>query len=462
MPRGRRRGATVLRLAMPRSGATAVLSSCPSLRNERDEAAARCWGRTAVGRQSTRSPSTPCAAIDGSAAIFASTQWVRASRRWRWPAARESALRGRATGGLLATGLLALRRPLRAGTLWPDGQSVGEFLRHGPGRQAAGFGAARVPRYRAVQAGASLSSFTRRRAWRRMACRNGAAGQSRRPDHHGVQHGADLFRPAVAELRMGETSLPPCSACIGRPGWLLRACGGRPGGQAMRDVPSACRATRAGLDRVRALLSLLTFVAARRAGPGRAQLAAMQLGNSSRKAAMPRAGRPCPCTTCAMAWPARRRAGGSRRIRVRREPVLAQRLRRGPAAAGARRYDGRYATAVFRFAHQSPGPGAERGGTCTDDADAQRRVGAASLSWRRVSQVSQERARAMGQLLETAESPWGRPALSMDWLAAWHDVATADSLFADGGGREVTPVPVLCHIVLTGRCTRGVTLRLRG
>ena len=50
----------------------------------------------------------------------------------------------------------------------------------------------------------------------------------------------------------------------------------------------------------------------------------------------------------------------------------------------------------------------------------------------------------------------------MDWLAAWHDVATADSLFADGGGREVTPVPVLCHIVLTGRCTRGVTLRLRG
>ena len=55
----------------------------------------------------------------------------------------------------------------------------------------------------------------------------------------------------------------------------------------------------------------------------------------------------------------------------------------------------------------------------------------------------------MGQLLETAESR-GRPALSMDWLAAWHDVATADSLFADGGGREVTPVPVLAT-----SCSRG-------
>ena len=56
----------------------------------------------------------------------------------------------------------------------------------------------------------------------------------------------------------------------------------------------------------------------------------------------------------------------------------------------------------------------------------------------------------MGQLLETAESPWGRPALSMDWLAAWHDVATADNLFADGGGREVTPVPFFAT-----SCSRG-------
>ena len=53
-----------------------------------------------------------------------------------------------------------------------------------------------------------------------------------------------------------------------------------------------------------------------------------------------------------------------------------------------------------------------------DDADAQRRVGAASLSWRRVSQVSQERARAMGQLLETAESPWGRP--RCPWIGSRH------------------------------------------
>ena len=265
---------------------------------------------------------------------------------------------------------------------------------------------------------------------------------------------------------MGETSLPPCSARIGRPGWLLpglRRKARRAGHEGR--VPSACRATRAGLDRVRAVAVLADVVAARRAGPGAGAACGHAAGQFQPQGRHDRRARAGHVLARRAQWrgPARRRAGGSRRIRVRREPVLAQRLvGRGPAAAGARRYDGRYATAVFRFAHQSPGPGAERGGTCTDDADAQRRVGAASLSWRRVSQVSQERARAMGQLLETAESPWGRPALSMDWLAAWHDVATADSLFADGGGREVTPVPVLCHIVLTGRCTRGVTLRLRG
>ena len=232
----------------------------------------------------------------------------------------------------------------------------------------------------------------------------------------------------------------------------------------MRDVclPLAAQRGQALIESV-LLLSLLTLLLHAALGLGRAQLAAMQLGNSSRKAAMTARGQAMSLHDVrnGVACAASRRWLAADPRPPRASP--AQRLvGRGPAGAGARRYDGRYATAVFRFAHQSPGPGAERGGTCTDDADAQRRVGAASLSWRRVSQVSQERARAMGQLLETAESPWGRPALSMDWLAAWHDVATADSLFADGGGREVTPVPVLCHILRTGRCTRGVTLRLRG
>ena len=68
---------------------------------------------------------------------------------------------------------------------------------------------------------------------------------------------------------MGETSLPPCSARIGRPGWLLpglRRKARRAGHEGR--VPSACRATRAGLDRVRAVAVLADVVAARRAGPG--------------------------------------------------------------------------------------------------------------------------------------------------------------------------------------------------
>ena len=188
----------------------------------------------------------------------------------------------------------------------------------------------------------------------------------------------------------------------------------------MRDVCLPL-AARAGLDRVRAVAVLADVVAARRAGPGAGAACGHAAGQFQPQGRHDRRARAGHVLARRAQWrgPARRRAGGSRRIRVRREPVLAQRLvGRGPAGAGARRYDGRYATAVFRFAHQSPGPGAERGGTCTDDADAQRRVGAASLSWRRVSQVSQERARAMGQLLETAESPGAGP--RCPWIGSRH------------------------------------------
>ena len=167
----------------------------------------------------------------------------------------------------------------------------------------------------------------------------------------------------------------------------------------MRDVclPLAAQRGQALIESV-LLLSLLTLLLHAALGLGRAQLAAMQLGNSSRKAAMTAA--------------------------------------RGQAMLRTVR------------AHM-------------DDADAQRRVGAGACrggGYRRF----RRNARAPWVNCWRRPSPRGRPALSMDWLAAWHDVATADSLFADGGGREVTPVPVLCHIVLTGRCTRGVTLRLRG
>ncbi|WZB72244.1 hypothetical protein WJ968_12665 [Achromobacter xylosoxidans] len=201
------------------------------------------------------------------------------------------------------------------------------------------------------------------------------------------------------------------------------------------------------------LLSLLTLLLHAALGLGRAQLAAMQLGNSSRKAAMTAArGQAMSLhdvrNGVALRGVAQVARGGSasaasqslrndwlgeaRLVQVRADTTVAM----PPPFSGLR---------ISRQVQVLSGAGHAR-----DDADAQRRVGAASLSWRRVSQVSQERARAMGQLLETARSPWGRPALSMDWLAAWHDVATVDSLFADGG-----PVRLLLSPFFATSCSRG-------
>ena len=124
-----------------RSGATAVLSSCPSLRNE-----LRRGGATWLG------PDGRWAAVDTqSFHALRSNRWIGCyfrvrnglghRARWRQPAARESALRGRATGGLLATGLLALGAGLCGlGPCGRDGQSVGEFYGMAQGRQAAGSG----------------------------------------------------------------------------------------------------------------------------------------------------------------------------------------------------------------------------------------------------------------------------------------------------------------------------------
>ena len=207
----------------------------------------------------------------------------------------------------------------------------------------------------------------------------------------------------------------------------------------MRNVcrPFAAQRGQALIESV-LLLSLLTLLLHAALGLGRAQLAAMQLGDASRQAAMATA------------------RGQAMSLHDARNGVVlrgtAQVARGGSASAAsqslrndwlgeARLVQVRADTTV---AMPSPFSGLRvsrqvqvlsGAGHARDDADAQRRVGAASLSWRRVSQVSQQRARAMVQLLETAESPWGRPAFSLDWLAAWHDVASADRLFAERGRR---------------------------
>ncbi|MFD4839894.1 pilus assembly protein [Achromobacter sp. NPDC058515] len=67
------------------------------------------------------------------------------------------------------------------------------------------------------------------------------------------------------------------------------------------------------------------------------------------------------------------------------------------------------------------------------DADAQRRVGSARAAWHQAAQSSLSEAARMARPVARVDAPWGRPALSLDWLSAWADVAPADRL---GNRRE--------------------------
>lgn len=62
------------------------------------------------------------------------------------------------------------------------------------------------------------------------------------------------------------------------------------------------------------------------------------------------------------------------------------------------------------------------------DADAQRRVGASSTGWLQASRTSRAEAERMQRQVGKVEAPWGRPAMSLDWLSAWGEVAPNDRL----------------------------------
>ena len=249
MPRGRRRGATVsLRLAMPPAVArrrccrVVPIAAQRATTRRRDVAGA---GRPLGGSRHAVLPRLAQQSMDR--LLFSRVRNGLGHRaRWRQPAARESALRGRATGGLLATGLLALGAGLCGlGPCGRDGQSVGEFLRHGPGAASGRLGAARVPRYRAVQAGLPLSFTVQARL-----APNGVP-ETARP---GNPYARTIMASSTAQTYFvrpspspdGRDELPPCSARIGRPGWLLPGLRRKARRAGHGDVPSACRATRAG------------------------------------------------------------------------------------------------------------------------------------------------------------------------------------------------------------------------
>lgn len=71
-------------------------------------------------------------------------------------------------------------------------------------------------------------------------------------------------------------------------------------------------------------------------------------------------------------------------------------------------------------------------GNAEGDDDVRRRIGAAEISWTRTAERSLSLARDIRGQGMVVDSPWGRPALSLDWLSSWADVVPAQGLARNG------------------------------
>jgi len=78
---------------------------------------------------------------------------------------------------------------------------------------------------------------------------------------------------------------------------------------------------------------------------------------------------------------------------------------------------------IARRTHVASGAGYAHG-----DTDAQRRIGRAPTSWRRVESASLAEARRLKPVVDRLDGPWRRPGLSLGWLSEWADVVPADRL----------------------------------
>lgn len=65
-------------------------------------------------------------------------------------------------------------------------------------------------------------------------------------------------------------------------------------------------------------------------------------------------------------------------------------------------------------------------GNAEGDDDVRRRIDAAAISWAQTAERSLSLAREISGQVMVADSPWGRPALSLDWLSSWADVVPAE------------------------------------
>ncbi|MGE8638526.1 MAG: TadE/TadG family type IV pilus assembly protein [Achromobacter sp.] len=86
------------------------------------------------------------------------------------------------------------------------------------------------------------------------------------------------------------------------------------------------------------------------------------------------------------------------------------------------------APSITRLTRVAVGAGHAHG-----DADAQRRIGDAPTAWRQAERASLMQARRVGALAQRMDGPWGRSAVSMDWLSAWADLVPSDRLGKRGG-----------------------------
>ncbi|MGE8681367.1 MAG: hypothetical protein ACN6PE_22350 [Achromobacter marplatensis] len=89
---------------------------------------------------------------------------------------------------------------------------------------------------------------------------------------------------------------------------------------------------------------------------------------------------------------------------------------------------GELAPSITRLTRVAIGAGHAYG-----DADAQRRIGNAPTAWRQAEKASLAQARRVGALAQRMDGPWGRSAVSMDWLSAWADLVPSDRLGKRGG-----------------------------
>jgi hypothetical protein len=166
---------------------------------------------------------------------------------------------------------------------------------------------------------------------------------------------------------------------------------------------------------------------------GGLQFSAQEMAQASRKAAMAAAlGQPMQdsgiVAARGLSGAARPLAGvAPPRLAALQDAWFGAGLQLLSAEAGTARQGGREPLRIARRTYVASGAGHARG-----DADAQRRIGQASESWRRAADGSLGQARRLKPLVDRMDGPWRRPRLSLDWLSAWQDVVPADRLGSRG------------------------------